>query len=126
MPGDRPLLRTATVLEANTRAASIVVWAVGLPSLLLAGLGLLPGGSITIIAMLVVLVGSLLLVGIARTHSRRFLVAHNFRLCELCRYPLHDLGAHGTCPECGGNFNVEAAEAYWTAVYRDPDWPPAD
>lgn len=49
---------------------------------------------------------------------RRALAASNGKLCTHCAYDVSGLAPSGTCPECGGAYDVEADAKLWQGVKR--------
>lgn len=50
-----------------------------------------------------------------RTRHIRRAVAAGGRLCTHCAYDVSALSPSGTCPECGGPFDMEKDKALWKA-----------
>lgn len=49
---------------------------------------------------------------------RRALKASKGRLCTHCGYDVSALGVSGTCPECGGSYDIAADAALWAGLAR--------
>ena len=49
-------------------------------------------------------------------HIRRALLESRGRLCTHCAYDISTLAPAGTCPECGGDYDVEQDKPLWESV----------
>ncbi|MCC7389753.1 MAG: hypothetical protein IT431_13405 [Phycisphaerales bacterium] len=49
-------------------------------------------------------------------HIRRALVRSEGRLCTHCAYDVSTLSPAGTCPECGGLYDIEKDRVVWEGV----------
>jgi hypothetical protein len=122
-----PWFNTPPVLRRTSRRWAIAVLAV----LLSLGLVLLLDewlewgerrvvrGVVTLLSLLPLLV-ICPLTSIAVLRLRRTYVKAGGRLCPHCAYNVSSLGDRGTCPECGGAFDVIADAPMWRRAGMPP------
>lgn len=52
-------------------------------------------------------------VGLRRVRVEQRVVRLKFRLCTECGYSLHNAPQEGTCPECGGRYELDRTIRAW-------------
>ena len=71
-------------------------------------------GALVLVAVPFVVVWPLWL--LRTRHIRRALLRSEGRLCTSCAYDVSTLAPAGTCPECGGSYDIEKDRVVWEAV----------